>query len=62
MTLKQEIFRIKFQFVETLYVVMEKIARWFFGYPNITGMEIRPRAAEKAALINHIKGLSLIHI
>ena len=57
MSLKQEIFRIKFQFVETLYVAMEKIATWFFGYPNVTGMKIKPHAAEKVALINHIKGL-----
>ena len=57
MSLKEEIFRIKLQFVETLYVAMEKIARWFFGYPNVTGMKINPNAAEKVALINHIKGL-----
>ena len=57
MSLKQEIFRIKLQFVETLYAVMEKIARWFFGYPNVTGMKIKPYTAEKLTLINHVREL-----
>jgi hypothetical protein len=26
---------------------MEKIASWFFGYPNVIGMKIRPYTEEK---------------
>ena len=46
MTLKEEIFNFKIQFVTNLYETMGFIARKFFDYPNVPGMRIRPKAQE----------------
>ena len=59
MTLRDEILNIKIQFIEILYTVMEKIASWFFGYPNVPGMQIKPYTAEKITILNHIRSLPL---
>jgi len=57
MTLKEEILRIKVHFIDILCIISDKIARWFFGYPNVPGMEIKPNAAEMAPLVNYVRGL-----
>ena len=57
MTLKEEIFRIKIQFIDILCAITDKIASWFFGYPNVPGMEIKPRTTEQIMFSNHVRGL-----
>lgn len=57
MTLKEEIFNFKIQFVTNLYETMGFIARKFFDYPNVPGMRIRPKAQEYKALVDYVRGL-----
>jgi uncharacterized protein YggT (Ycf19 family) len=57
MTLKEEIFNFKIQFVTNLYETMGFIARKCFDYPNVPGMRIKPKAEEYRALVDYVKGL-----
>ena len=57
MALREEILRIKTQFIDILCLIMEKIACWFFDYPNNPGMQIKPYTEQKIAFLNHVKGL-----
>ena len=59
MTLREETLRIKTQFIDILCVIMEKTARWLFGYPNNPGMQIKPYTEQKIAFLNHVKGLPI---
>ena len=57
MILREEILRIKTQFIDILCLIMEKTARWFFDYPNNPGMKIQPDTQKKIAFLHHVKGL-----
>ena len=42
MTLANEIIYRKLQFIDTLETLVEKIATYFFNYPNVPGMDMQP--------------------
>jgi hypothetical protein len=58
MTLANEIIYRKLQFIDNLEILIEKIARYFFNYPDVLGMDMTPPyTAQRVAFEDYVRQL-----